>query len=200
MRIGHNWAVLHFTSPVLKLRTLLTYVRIPLPCNVTHSTGLRDLAKAIFGTQLSSLPYAPLQIPLVASFFLSLSVSFLFRLPFPLRTKVKHHWRPLMSGFLCDYWGPIWCIWNVRKCIPHRQHLSREVHTVYLLGNPSSFYQPLGKWQQNGKRPSHVASCLYLLHILFITSLPLWVSTSQINHQLYSLCLRLYFPEDIDET
>ena len=54
-------------------------------------TGLRDLAKAIFGTQLSSLPYAPLQIPLLASFFLSLSVSFLFRLPYPVRTKVKHH-------------------------------------------------------------------------------------------------------------
>ena len=54
-------------------------------------TGLRDLAKVIFGTQLSSLPYAPLQISLLASFFLSLSVSFLFRLPFPLRTKLKHH-------------------------------------------------------------------------------------------------------------
>lgn len=54
-------------------------------------TGFRDLAKAIYEMQLSSLPHAPLQIPLVASFFLSLSVAFLFRLPFPVRTKVKHH-------------------------------------------------------------------------------------------------------------
>ena len=58
-------------------------------------------------------------------------------------------------------------IWNVRKCIPHRQHLSREVHLIYLLSDSLSFYQPLGKWQQNDKRPNHTASCLYLLHILF---------------------------------
>ena len=131
-------------------------------------TGLRDLTKAIFEMQLSSLPNAPLQIPLVASFFLSLSVSFLFRLPFLVRTKVKHHhtaidvrlpvWLLRAHMMQFEMWGSVVLIGNI---------FLGKYMLIYLLSDSLSFYRPLGKWQQNGKRPSHIASCLYLLHILF---------------------------------
>lgn len=50
--------------PILRFKTLIPYINsLAMQCDTF--TGLRDLARAISGTQLSSLLYAPSQIPLL---------------------------------------------------------------------------------------------------------------------------------------